>query len=335
MIRKRGRFWIVDIHVPYQGRIKRKFIGEDEARIFVERKMAAAAERRNPTKDRQKSIGTLFPLYADELWRGTVEELNVMRMAIDMAERLGEDRPIDSITTRDVENLRKQFFALGNAKRTVNTKLTRLSKLLKHAHKLEMIEKAPRIDLEKVSGGRMRFRMEGEAELLLAHLKEVWHPFFYFLLYTGCRPSEATKVRWEDVDERRVIFWETKTRKNRAVPLVSLAAKAIPWHLRESQPEGPFANIIYVSFYHAFLRARDRAGLDKAVVPYTLRHTFASRMAKLTGGDFVLLKEWMGHTSLTTTMNYTHLENDALTGPAALLEEQIRNRQRKNQLLHL
>ncbi len=62
-----------------------------------------------------------------------------------------------------------------------------------------------------------------------------------------------------------------------------------------------------------------RAGITKRVSPHTLRHTFATDLYRRTK-DAVVVKNALGHSSLTTTMIYVHLVGSdveaALTGDA-------------------
>jgi len=41
---------------------------------------------------------------------------------------------------------------------------------------------------------------------------------------------------------------------------------------------------------------------------HSLRHTFCSEIHILAGGDFAKTKEFMGHSSSSTTERYTHLD---------------------------
>ncbi len=53
------------------------------------------------------------------------------------------------------------------------------------------------------------------------------------------------------------------------------------------------------------------SGLNKEISPHTLRHTFASHLLE-GGADLRVVQELLGHTDVTTTQLYTHLNKNSL-----------------------
>jgi integrase/recombinase XerC len=155
------------------------------------------------------------------------------------------------------------------------------------------------------------------------------------LLYaTGLRVGELVSLDWENVDMRgRVLRVMGKGGKERMVPFGGHATSALDdWRshwgaLRAVAEESSLTTAgrsddpVFLNFRGGRLsdrsvrrivdqRVKD-AALAAGVHPHTLRHTFATHLLE-GGADLRAIQELLGHSSLSTTQRYTHLEIERL-----------------------
>lgn len=139
----------------------------------------------------------------------------------------------------------------------------------------------------------------------------------YTLIGTGARCVEVSHLKIENVvlDKPAKIRLYGKGRKEREIPLTEDLKLEIEDFLetRGNRPgaflfanrygEPPAANSVYMMVR----KTMDRAGLVKEKMgPHTLRHTFATRQFEA-GIAPVVIRNWMGHSSLQTTLIYEHV----------------------------
>lgn len=147
------------------------------------------------------------------------------------------------------------------------------------------------------------------------------------LLYaSGLRASELCDVKIRDVNLQvgcvRVIG---KGMKERIVPLGKMAAEAITRYLTDCRPKldhhrserlflsrsgKPMERIGLWMMVEKYGRS---SGLLKRISPHTLRHCFATHLIG-GGADLRVVQELLGHTDISTTQIYTHVDQDRLKG---------------------
>jgi len=142
------------------------------------------------------------------------------------------------------------------------------------------------------------------------------------LLYaSGIRVSELVDMRQQNLYlEERFIRVFGKGSKERLVPI---GGEAALW-IRRYREELRLRLSGRDSEDHLFLNARGRkltrmaiytmvreyallAGIEKPISPHTFRHTFATHLLE-GGADLRAVQEMLGHSSITATQIYTHID---------------------------
>lgn len=141
------------------------------------------------------------------------------------------------------------------------------------------------------------------------------------LCQTGLRIAEALALRWSDLTIRErsgvVVVRKGKGARYREVPLSLTARRALETWRKTRWPDQTPAQDAPVfpgragahpltsrAAQQAFARYVRRAGLQLAVTPHTLRHTFAKRLVD-EGVSLDRVAALAGHASLSTTARYT------------------------------
>lgn len=145
------------------------------------------------------------------------------------------------------------------------------------------------------------------------------------LLYgCGLRISEALGLTIGDLDAAqgslRILG---KGGKQRVVPLMAIVRRAIdaylaqsPWH-RKTTPSTPLfvgkrgKKLQAAVFTRMLQHMRRTMGLPDSLTPHALRHAFATHLLS-NGAELREIQELLGHSSLSTTQRYTHVDSQRL-----------------------
>ncbi len=146
------------------------------------------------------------------------------------------------------------------------------------------------------------------------------------LMYaTGLRVSELVTLELVHVNLNQGVVRVTgKGGKERLVPLGEESLDWLQRWMRNGRPEllrGGECGEVFVTarrkgmtrqaFWHAIRRHALAAGIDRAVSPHMLRHSFATHLLNH-GADLRVVQLLLGHSDLSTTQIYTHIAREGL-----------------------
>ena len=152
--------------------------------------------------------------------------------------------------------------------------------------------------------------------LIKAESDLMMRTIFITIYAAGLRISEVIRLTTGDINSERMVIHvrQAKGHKDRYVMLSDkhLAILRSYWKCR--QPEGDLLfpgsllnhPITARSVQRAFLQAADDAGLDQAVSPHTLRHSFATHLLEQ-GVDVRVIQDLLGHRNINSTARYARV----------------------------
>jgi integrase/recombinase XerC len=140
----------------------------------------------------------------------------------------------------------------------------------------------------------------------------------------GLRISEMVGMRAADIDwKEEIVRVRGKGKKERLLPISATALRAIehywvhlperpagdaPVFLSETRHRSPMNPTMLQRRLKTYLV---RAGLDPAITPHKLRHSYATHLLD-NGADLRSVQELLGHAHLVTTQVYTHVSTERL-----------------------
>ncbi|MCE5194571.1 MAG: tyrosine recombinase XerC [Nitrospiraceae bacterium] len=139
------------------------------------------------------------------------------------------------------------------------------------------------------------------------------------LLYSsGLRVSELVGLNIEDMNLREeLVKVRGKGKKERIVPVGKKAIEAIRSYVTERVLLKKRDNSFFLnrngtrltdrSVRRIVIKYARAIGISGRIGPHVLRHTFASHLLQ-GGADLRVIQELLGHSSLSTTQKYTHLD---------------------------
>lgn len=161
---------------------------------------------------------------------------------------------------------------------------------------------------------------KNEVKRIISVIHNKKHKAIIALLYSsGLRIGELLNLKIHDIYSDRMVIHirQAKGGKDRIVPLSENALSLLRDYYKEQHPikflfEGkPSVKYSPTSVRAVLKRAALKAKVIKPFTPHDLRHSYASHLLE-SGVDIRIIKELLGHTSIQTTLIYTHVADTTI-----------------------
>lgn len=225
--------------------------------------------------------------------------------------KTGEYYSIKSIN-RHISSL-KTFFKYLLAEKNIETNPTDIIDAPKSTRNLPEV-----LTIQEIDKMFMQTNIEDKFEIRDRAIMETMYA-------SGLRVSETVSLRINDIFFKEgIVRVFGKGSKERIVPIGSSAIKYINLYLENSRPyfaKSFSEDFIFLNFRGKYLtrmaiwniiqKYSSRAGIKKAMHPHILRHSFATHLLE-GGADIRIIQEMLGHSDISTTQIYTHIDREYL-----------------------
>lgn len=145
------------------------------------------------------------------------------------------------------------------------------------------------------------------------------------LYATGLRVTESATLKLEDIHlDVGFLRCFGKGGKERIVPLGKQAVHSLRRYLQQGRPRllrNKDRDFLFLSrlgkrlsrqsLWKIIQKSAREAHIQKRITPHTLRHSFASHLLER-GADLRVVQEMLGHSDISTTQIYTHVDRGRL-----------------------
>lgn len=308
--------WQADIRTAgrHSKRYRKTFQRKADAERWInslKAKIAAAPDFLLPVKETRR-LSDLVKLWFDLHGVNLKSATDTYRRLIALCDAVG-DPVVSRFNAQAFAAYRASRLSAGISASTLNRERSYLAGVfgeLKRLGHWTAENPLSRVRPIRISQPELSFLTVEQIQQLFAALSESKNPDVKLVatlaLSTGARWSEALNLRLSNIRATPglVTFTDTKSRKNRSVPIDdNLSSQLI-----ERLKQGPFSPC-----YGALRMALRRSGIElpDGQSAHVLRHTFASHFI-MQGGDILTLQRILGHHSITITMRYAHLAPEYL-----------------------
>lgn len=252
-----------------------------------------------------------FLLFLEEGQIKTIQEIKYENI-LDFLSHFKKQGFSDTTTVRTIVSI-KQFFKYLLLEKIIKedpTSQIRTPKMKKSIPGVISLE-----DVERVLASPNESTPEGIRDLAMLEV----------LYATGIRVSELIWLKLNEVNfEMGFVIVYGKGSKERIVPIGKQAQEKLRTYMELSRPlllKSRDSKELFVTrrakamtrqgFWKLIKNYALKAGITKHISPHTMRHSFATHLLER-GADLRTIQIMLGHSDISTTQIYTHVENERL-----------------------
>jgi len=263
---------------------------------------------------KSKYLGVIEITHTKNSWRNSRQALEKFIAAV------GSDTQVRDVTKSMAESMILTIYQ--RAKYTASLYLRNLKAVFNRAIDWGYIDKNPFKGIKlSIPENNPVFINKKELNMIIKHEPDPVLAMIYKLAYyTGMRQGELINLEWSDIDLKRKVIkvrskndFKTKSKREREIPIAKPVKKILK-HVngRTGYVFNKNGDRYSGSFLSHRLKKNIRAlGMNDKIHFHSLRHSFASNLVQK-GASIIVVKELLGHKSISVAMRYSHLRSEDL-----------------------
>jgi integrase len=232
---------------------------------------------------------------------------------------------LDELTDEHAQQFAAEYHSLSPS--GINRGLRTLRRALNLAYQWNQLDKPVKVERAKGENQRDLVLTDSELTAYLCACPQPWQDVASIIAEEGMRPGEVFALRWShiligDGCARLIRVVDGKSKAARRILPMTPAVQSLLKACHEFQgcpsdgwvfPRSSNEHMTGEGTKDQHSRALKISGV-KSFVPYVLRHTALTRLAKVTNGDVFALARIAGHSSISITQRYVHTQADTIEG---------------------
>lgn len=237
------------------------------------------------------------------------------------------DKKLKNINKNDIRRYIEYLYDIDDKRTTINRKISVLRTFYNFLYREKIIKKNP---MDSIISAKTKRRLPDflkieEMQSLIDRLNEenildIRNKLIVLLLYSsGFRVSELINLKIKDIHkEQQFAKVFGKGKKERIVPINKEAISLLKKYLNKRTYKSEYilvsnnGNKLYPRDVRRILKKMiKKISIYKNITPHTIRHSFASHLLS-NGADLRTVQKLLGHSSISTTQIYTHINMEKL-----------------------